>query len=295
MNKVFKLMLVVICVFHAELVNSQMCERFKNESSNKLGLKQKYGEPEAIGKIVLPAVYDDIEFRDYCGAWQTIRNGKIGFVDDWGKEMLPNIYQGILDYHAGAFFMIKDSKIGAVDRNNKTVMPFVYEDLEPLLKDAYQKLFLMEKMDFKTLYTRFFKYYEDKKHLSYRQDELRKYFHNIKLNNVVIVISSENGNLKPCNEYYQNTLKPLAWQESSIQFIFIDVSSNKEMVTEWQRFRKWGLDGSELFPSVVYLPELNPYHLIGNKNISEFIQFIKDSREDEFTTTMDSYLQMYDY
>lgn len=293
MNKVFKLLLVVLCVFHAELVNSQMCEIFKNKSSNKFGLKQKYGEPESIGKTVLPAVYDDIEFRDYCGAWQTIRNGKIGFVDDWGKEMLPNIYQGILDYHAGAFFMIKDFKIGAVDRNNKTVMPFVYEDLEPLLRDAYQKMFLMEKMDFKTLYTRFFKYYEENNHLFYRQDELRKYFHNIKLNNVAIVVSSENADYKPCYEYYQNTLKPFAWQKSSIHFIFIDVSSNEEMDTEWLRFLKWGLDGSGLFPSVVYIPELNPYHLIGKKSMSEFEQFIKDSDQDDFKQTMDDML--YDY
>lgn len=292
MRRLLFYLLVMSCLFHAGIAMSQMCTVFQ-DGTGKYGLKQKYGDPEKIGKIVTPAIYDEIEFKSYCGAWMTSKNGRLGFLDDWGTEMLPNIYQGVLDYHAGIFFVVKDLKIGAVDRNNNTVLPFEYEDMDPIIKDAYQKLFLMEKMDFKTLYTNYFKYYTDMNHLSFQQDKLRKHFHNIKLDNVVIVISSENKNFKPCDEYYQNTLKPIAWKESSFQFIFVDVSSNKEMVTEWQRFRKWGLGGSELFPAVVYLPKLNPYHLVGKTNITEFNQFIEESSDDEFRTTMDMYLYGY--
>lgn len=66
-------------------------------------------------------------------------NGKFGFIDAYGKQLIPAIYDGAEPFgkmdgytDADLFFAVKKGdKWGFVDAQNKTVIPFEYDEVEP--------------------------------------------------------------------------------------------------------------------------------------------------------------------
>ena len=64
----------------------------------------------------------------FCEGMALVRkNGKYGFVDDKGKEIIPCIYDDANSFSEGYATVVKDEKTGVVDKNGKLVVPYKYD------------------------------------------------------------------------------------------------------------------------------------------------------------------------
>ena len=57
------------------------------------------------------------------------KNGKYGFVDEAGKEVIPLIYDDVFDFSEGLAHVKKNDKHGFVDKTGKIVIPLIYDDV----------------------------------------------------------------------------------------------------------------------------------------------------------------------
>ena len=98
------------------------------------------------GTAVTPCIYNDphsfgLERREYYseGYAAVEKDGKIGFIDLFGKEVIPFLYQNagmaVSKFNEGLAWIKKDNAFGAIDKNGEVVIPFDYEPFS-LLTDT---------------------------------------------------------------------------------------------------------------------------------------------------------------
>lgn len=100
---------------------------FSKEGLALLGLNGKYG---FIGKtkIVLPMKYEDANgFSEELAAVKI--NGKWGFVDTEGQEVIAAQYEEAKYFNEGFAGVKKDGKWGVIDKANQPLLPFLYDDI----------------------------------------------------------------------------------------------------------------------------------------------------------------------
>ena len=79
------------------------------------------------GKILAPVKYETI-YDFYDGMAQIKLNGKYGFIDSTGKEIVPPIYTYTPIYFSeGLAYVQQDKKYGFVDRTGKIIVPPTYD------------------------------------------------------------------------------------------------------------------------------------------------------------------------
>ena len=85
------------------------------------------GIVDKTGKVVVPPhKYDGI--ADFCNGFALVeKDGKRGFVDQTGKEVIPCVYEGSWNFHEGLAAVKKDGKWGCIDKTGKEVIPFDYD------------------------------------------------------------------------------------------------------------------------------------------------------------------------
>ncbi|MDR2410677.1 MAG: WG repeat-containing protein, partial [Bacteroidales bacterium] len=84
----------------------------------------KYGIENKNGKIILPFEYDEIgEFID--GRIKAKKNGKYGYIDEQGNELIENPLTVNEDLVKG----IKFGKYGIENKNGKVILPFKYDEI----------------------------------------------------------------------------------------------------------------------------------------------------------------------
>ena len=97
----------------------------------------KYGLKDAVGTIVVPAKYDELQYpvpnyhQKYPPLHRVMLNGKYGFIDNYGKEIIPCKY----DYTRGYGYkntkwlagVCLNGKYGYIDTFDNVVIPFQYE------------------------------------------------------------------------------------------------------------------------------------------------------------------------
>ncbi len=89
----------------------------------------KWGFVDQTGKEVVPLIYDSTEnFND--GFARVEKNGKYGFVDKTGKEVVPLIYDSAESFNDGLAQVQKDGKYGFVDQTGKEVVPLIYDSVD---------------------------------------------------------------------------------------------------------------------------------------------------------------------
>ena len=57
------------------------------------------------------------------------KNDKWGFVDKKGNEVIPCIYNVVLNFSEGLAVLIKEDKYGFIDKSGKEVIPCIYNDV----------------------------------------------------------------------------------------------------------------------------------------------------------------------
>ncbi len=86
----------------------------------------KYGFVDKNGKDVVPPIYDDVQdFNE--GIAQVQKDGKYGFVDQTGKEVVPLIYDSVDSFNDGLARVEKDGKYNFIDKTGKEVVPSEYD------------------------------------------------------------------------------------------------------------------------------------------------------------------------
>ncbi len=97
----------------------------------------KVGLKDAMNKVVLFAVYDDINFTDANTPICVCRDGKWGLVDVNGKTIVDNKYDCLLAPCSERWLACMDSKWGFLDNDGKDVIPLIYEDAQPFTDAEY--------------------------------------------------------------------------------------------------------------------------------------------------------------
>ncbi len=102
--------------------------------------KNHHGIMSPEGKIIIPPIYDKIEFQgfdyDYSSpgimspgtyGFLVEMNGKLGLIDSVGNGILPCIYESIERNHYNNFDVILNGKTGVVDKYGKVLEALGYE------------------------------------------------------------------------------------------------------------------------------------------------------------------------
>jgi|GEM_PF-6604676 len=89
----------------------------------------KFGYLNAQGNEVVPFIYDWAgDFSDLSfGYAQVGSNDKYGMIDKTGKEIIPIIYDSFGTASEGLISAGMNGKSGFIDRNGKVVIPFIYD------------------------------------------------------------------------------------------------------------------------------------------------------------------------
>lgn len=86
----------------------------------------KHGFVDQTGREVVPPIYDYVQ--DFSeGLAQVQKDGKYGFVDQNGKEVVPLIYDSVDSFNDGLARVEKDGKRNYIDKTGKEVVPSEYD------------------------------------------------------------------------------------------------------------------------------------------------------------------------
>jgi hypothetical protein len=58
-----------------------------------------------------------------------VKNGKYGFIDCEGKEVIPFIYDYVQPFFGGLAEVNRNYKLGFIDKTGKEVIPCIYDDI----------------------------------------------------------------------------------------------------------------------------------------------------------------------
>ena len=105
-------------------------DRFESKKSNDISLYQvcregKRGFIDKTGREVIPCKYDiALDFRE--GLAMVKMSGKYGFIDKTGREVAPCQYDDAEDLHEGMALVKKNDKWGFIDKTGREVIPCKY-------------------------------------------------------------------------------------------------------------------------------------------------------------------------
>lgn len=91
----------------------------------------KYGYIDKTGKEIIPAQYDSANsFEDGLAA--VCKDGKCGVIDTNGNIVIPFQYDSSYGTGDGYATFSLDGKFGLVDTNNRVILPLEYDDITPV-------------------------------------------------------------------------------------------------------------------------------------------------------------------
>lgn len=99
-----------VFIFCCEIENKNLFSLFDEKGQNLTGF---------IYDQIYPTL-DEYHFK-------VLKNGKYGFVDLSGKEVIPCVYDKANSFINGFVSVNKDGKWGCIDKNNKIIIPFDYD------------------------------------------------------------------------------------------------------------------------------------------------------------------------
>ncbi len=87
----------------------------------------KWGFLDKNGKEVIPLIYDEA-----CSFMEELslvkKSGKCGFIDIMGNIVISLEYEDASPFSEGLAAAKKKGKVGFIDKNNKTIIPFEFDD-----------------------------------------------------------------------------------------------------------------------------------------------------------------------
>lgn len=97
----------------------------------------KWGFINENGKLVIPSIYDNVDYFRFSGLSSVSKNGKSGFINKLGEEIIPIIYEGAYQEMRDQNVLVeKNIKWAIFDNAGKQLTDFKYSSLENF-KRAY--------------------------------------------------------------------------------------------------------------------------------------------------------------
>lgn len=95
----------------------------------KYGEDGKYGLFNTAGELITTFIYDKIDIvpDGTDNMAKAFKDGKYGFIDGTGKEVIPCIYLGAENFSEGLAAVQTDGKWGFVNKMGEPVIPFIYD------------------------------------------------------------------------------------------------------------------------------------------------------------------------
>ena len=103
--------------------------RFR-EGLAKIELNGKYGYVDKTGKEVVELKYDYLGDFAYNGLAKAMFNGKVGYVDITGKEVVALKYDSVERFREGLAAVLFNGQWGFVDKTGKEVVKPKYDSVE---------------------------------------------------------------------------------------------------------------------------------------------------------------------
>lgn len=92
---------------------------------------KKWGFIDETGKLVIPLVYDQVEYFTQNNLSAVTKNGKSGFIDKHGKEMIPVIYEKVISEQLDNIVIArKNYKWAFFDNTGKQLSDFLYTNVQ---------------------------------------------------------------------------------------------------------------------------------------------------------------------
>jgi len=92
---------------------------------------KKWGFIDETGKLVIPMLYDSVEYFTQNGLSAVKRNGKSGFIDKQGHEIIPVIYEMVKGEQLDDIVIVrKNYKWAFFDNFGKQLTDFLYNDVQ---------------------------------------------------------------------------------------------------------------------------------------------------------------------
>lgn len=111
----------------------------KTDGSVVFNLKYEYAKDFKEGMLAVATG----GYWGYGGGYYlacSYNDGKWGFIDNAGREIVSPTYDYVGDFNEGIAFVAKDGKFGAINKSGKVVVPIIYDDIS----NASQGLILVK-------------------------------------------------------------------------------------------------------------------------------------------------------
>lgn len=89
----------------------------------------KVGFIDQTGKVVIPPIYDDAHTFEYAGIGAVRKDDKWGFIDKTGKTVIDFHYDYVWGFQEGLVAVCRDGKWGFIDKTGKVVIPLQYDEV----------------------------------------------------------------------------------------------------------------------------------------------------------------------
>ncbi len=91
---------------------------------------KKWGFIDEKGKLIIPFVYDKVEYFTINGLCPVVKNGKAGFINKSGKEIIPVIYDDARSEQLDDIVIVKKNKKWAFFNNQgKQLSDFIFDNV----------------------------------------------------------------------------------------------------------------------------------------------------------------------
>lgn len=92
---------------------------------------KKWGFIDEFGKLVIPMIYDEVDYFEKNNLCSVSKNGKSGFINKKGKEIIPIIYEKVKSEQLDDLVIVrKNYKWAFFHNKGKQLSDFIYKDVQ---------------------------------------------------------------------------------------------------------------------------------------------------------------------
>lgn len=90
---------------------------------------KKWGFIDEQGKLVIPMIYDEVDYFTQNKLSAVVKNGKSGFIDKTGKEVVLIIYEDARSEQMDNIVIVKKNKWAFFNNQGKQLSDFIYDEV----------------------------------------------------------------------------------------------------------------------------------------------------------------------
>ncbi|WP_185113831.1 WG repeat-containing protein [Chryseobacterium sp. Leaf405] len=198
----------------------------------------KWGFIDNSGKLIIPLVYDNVDYFRYSGLAAVKKDGKSGFINKLGAEIIPIIYDGAYQEMKDSNVLVEKNKKWAVFNNKgKQLSEFKYDNLNSF-KRAYITDFSKDifKRDESTFFENGAALVETNGKFEFINSRAQAAFPNNKFDSATVFDTYHNAIVKRNGKY--GIIKPTGEFRIPLEYDFIEYYDTHHLNSEYYNVKK---------------------------------------------------------